>query len=424
MVKILHLADIHLGMENYGKNDKSGINSRLLDFLKSFDCVIDYALNNEVEFVLFAGDAFKTREPTQTQQREFAKRIKKLSQAGIKVIMVIGNHDLPNASAKADSLNIYKTLEVDNVYISKKPEVLKFCKLGKNQWELADGISIPGFANECFQVATLPWFSRSHFLGGDEFKNKNIDESNRLMGEKIFEVIENLKRKIDDKNPAVMVAHATVAGAEFGAERKVYVGSDIVVPLKAFIDPWKYTALGHLHKHQVLADYPPVVYAGSIDRVDFSEEKEDKGFVVAEIFREQKTKFKFIKVPARRFISIKVELNENCNKPTEFVINKIKNLDISEAVIKVILKVPENISAMLNNAEILKALNNAHYVASISREIIKEDKVTGKDYENIESYAPLDALAEFLKAKGVKAKKMQEYKLYAQKIIDDLAQEQ
>src|SRR4030042_409129 len=101
-MKILHFADLHLGVENYGRLDPAtGHSSRLNDFLSALDQVIDYALENRVDLVLFCGDAYKTREPSQTQQREFARRINRLSTSGVPVFLLVGNHDLPNTIGKA-----------------------------------------------------------------------------------------------------------------------------------------------------------------------------------------------------------------------------------------------------------------------------------------------------------------------------------
>lgn len=419
MVKILHLADIHLGMENYGKTDKSGINSRLLDFLKSFDYAVNYAIKEKVEFFLFAGDAFKSREPTQTQQREFAKRIKKLSQENIKVILVIGNHDLPNAYGKADTLEIYKTLEVENVYISKEPELLKFRKMGERQWELGNQIETPGFANECFQIATLPWITRSSLVGKEDYQNKNIEEVNIMVGEKITQTIKDLAEKVDPNYPAVMVAHSTVAGAEFGAERKVYVGSDIVLSLNNFIRPWKYTALGHLHKFQVLSQDPPVIYSGSIDRVDFSEEKEDKGFVIAEIEKNNKTNYSFIKIPARKFISINVDIGSDVSDPVEIIKKEIDKYSLEDAVVKVNIKISEDMAGLIDNREVSKYLDNAYYIASITKEIIKNKK-TETELKDIESFTPIMALDKYLSISGIKENKLKDYRSYAEKLINDI----
>ncbi|MBA7577645.1 3',5'-cyclic adenosine monophosphate phosphodiesterase CpdA [subsurface metagenome] len=121
-MKIIHFADLHLGVENYGRLDPTtGLSSRLGDFLNALDRLVDYALENKVDLVLFCGDAYRSREPTQTQQREFAKRINRLATNGIPVFLLIGNHDLPNAVGRATSTEIFDTLAVKNVYVSSRP---------------------------------------------------------------------------------------------------------------------------------------------------------------------------------------------------------------------------------------------------------------------------------------------------------------
>src|SRR5512136_712231 len=101
-IRILHTADLHIGMENYGQIDPAtGINGRVMDFLRRFNAVIDYALDNEVDLFLFAGDAYKTRDPNSTYRREFARRIKRLADAGIPTVLLVGNHDLPSMEKKA-----------------------------------------------------------------------------------------------------------------------------------------------------------------------------------------------------------------------------------------------------------------------------------------------------------------------------------
>ncbi|HZB96695.1 MAG TPA: metallophosphoesterase, partial [Herpetosiphonaceae bacterium] len=75
MPKMLHLADIHIGMENYGRTDPAtGLNTRLQDYLQRFDEALTYALETEpVDIVLIAGDIYKNRTPNPTHQREFAR---------------------------------------------------------------------------------------------------------------------------------------------------------------------------------------------------------------------------------------------------------------------------------------------------------------------------------------------------------------
>ena len=75
----------------------TGLSTRLNDFLSSLDKLVDYALNNNVDLVLFCGDAYKTREPSQTQQRDefIAGRINETLAEGETGILFIGAyHDV------------------------------------------------------------------------------------------------------------------------------------------------------------------------------------------------------------------------------------------------------------------------------------------------------------------------------------------
>ena len=89
MPRILHTADLHLGIENYGRIDPAtGLPSRVNDFLAALDQAVDYAIGNDVDLFLFCGDAYKTRDPSPTFQREFAKRVARLASSGIAVFLL------------------------------------------------------------------------------------------------------------------------------------------------------------------------------------------------------------------------------------------------------------------------------------------------------------------------------------------------
>ncbi len=106
-IRVLHFADVHIGMENYGGIDPTtGISSRVMDFLRRMNEIIAYAEEHEADLVIFAGDAFKTRSPSPTYQREFARRIKRLA-ALCPVVLVVGNHDIPTMTQKASSIEIF-----------------------------------------------------------------------------------------------------------------------------------------------------------------------------------------------------------------------------------------------------------------------------------------------------------------------------
>src|SRR5512143_2980615 len=75
-MKLLHFADAHIDMANYGKHDpETGLPLRVLDFLKALDAIVDAAIAEKVDMVIFAGDAYKDRSPAPTFHREWGKRI-------------------------------------------------------------------------------------------------------------------------------------------------------------------------------------------------------------------------------------------------------------------------------------------------------------------------------------------------------------
>lgn len=432
MIKFLHFADIHLGMENYGKMDKkTGLHSRMADFLRSFDFACDYAIKNKVDFILFAGDAYKTRDPSPTYQREFAKRIKKIADAGILIILLVGNHDTPNTSGRANTLDIYSTLDVKNVYVARQPEILKFAKID-NKWQFQPrkaGATTtidhePSTMNQ-FQIAAMPWIPKIQLLPPEEYEKKEISESYKLMSDHLVKIVSDLAKKVDKKNPCIFLGHLTVAGAQFGSEQKAYIGQDVVLPQDVLQEGhWQYVALGHLHKYQILSQDPPIIYSGSIERVDFGEEKEEKGFLELRIYTNDpqmntnsfKTDFKFVPLPARKFLSIFCEIKEN-DDPTGKILEEIKKAKTKDTVVKIKVKIPEEKQASLQEKEILKALSDVYYFAGIQKEIVRKERE--KTQENIESLSVLEALEKYWQSKKFAQKRIEELKNYTQKLLEE-----
>ncbi|HBY46973.1 MAG TPA: nuclease SbcCD subunit D, partial [Chloroflexi bacterium] len=69
-MRLIHFSDLHLGVDNHGALDpETGLSTRVLDFLRVFDLILDRAIADRVDAVLFTGDAFKNRDPSPTLQR-------------------------------------------------------------------------------------------------------------------------------------------------------------------------------------------------------------------------------------------------------------------------------------------------------------------------------------------------------------------
>jgi DNA repair protein SbcD/Mre11 len=405
-MKIIHFADLHLGMENYGHTDPStGLSSRLTDFLAVFDELVDFALAEKVDLVLFCGDAYKTREPTQTQQREFARRINRLAIAGIPVFLLTGNHDMPNAVGRATATEIFDTLTVKNVYVANKPDIYKIPTSG--------GI---------IQVVALPWLRRSTLLTREDTKNLNLEQVTRMMQEALTQVIAQKAAALDPSLPSVLAAHVLVGNAKVGrgSESLMSIGQEPAVLLSNIaLTAFDYVALGHIHKHQVLRESPPVVYAGSLERVDFGEENDEKGFYVVEIKTgvPRKIFYSFHPVRARRFLTVSVDIGAEESNPTAAVLNAISGQDekTRDAIVRLNINLPSSLEGQLRNNEIKEALKETHNF-TIAREIQRETRLrlgsrTAKDI------TPLDALKAYLESQNVPAERQQLLLAYSEKLI-------
>lgn len=118
-LRVIHFADLHVGIENYGGvHPETGVSLRVVDFLARLDEIVAFAADHETDLVVFAGDAFQHARPDPTLQRAFARRILQLADLA-PVILLVGNHDIQANAAKASSVDIYQTLNVPNVLVAE-----------------------------------------------------------------------------------------------------------------------------------------------------------------------------------------------------------------------------------------------------------------------------------------------------------------
>jgi exonuclease SbcD len=394
LIKVVHFADLHLGVENYGRTDPTtGLSSRLTDFLRSFDQVVEYALDeaNAVDLVVFAGDAFRTRDPSPTYQRAFARRVRRLSEGGLPVVLIAGNHDLPTAANRAHAVEIFDTLSVSGVHVSSAPE-----------WFRIETESGP------VQVVTLPWVTRSSLLARDEYKNRSLEEINELIVERLIQIVEGeggLIGQLDRAVPTLLVAHGTVQGAVYGSERSVMLGNDVLLPPSLVRHPsWDYVALGHIHKHQVLHESPPVVYAGSLERIDFGEEKEAKGFVVAEVERGN-ARYEFHPVDARSLVTVRVKADGD--DPTAQVLAAIADHDVTDAVVRVIVHMAADKEPLLRVGEVRRALAGAFYIAAVVKDVDRPARLRLGQEALVAELTPLEVLERYFEVKQTSSERVQ-----------------
>ncbi|MDB9535955.1 exonuclease SbcCD subunit D [Dolichospermum planctonicum CS-1226] len=382
MMKILHLSDIHIGSGFcHGRvNPLTGLNTRLEDFVKTLSLCIDRALNDRVDLVLFGGDAFPNATPAPYVQEAFAHQFRRLVDADIPTVLLVGNHDQHSQGLGGASLNIYRTLAVPGFVVG---DTLTTHRISTRHGDI--------------QIITLPWLTRSTLMTRQETQGSSLSEVNQLLTERLQVVIEGEIRRLDPSIPTVLLAHLMADNATLGAERLLAVGKGFTLPLSLLTRScFDYVALGHVHKHQNLnkSNDPPVIYPGSIERVDFSEEKEDKGYVMIEL-EKGKVNWEFCPLPVRIFRTIEVDLSKH-DDPQAALLKGIAKYDIQDNVVRLIYKLRSDQLDLIDNSSLNNALKSAH-TYTIQAELVSQlAKPRIPELSTSPSIDPMSALKTYL----------------------------
>ena len=367
-IRVLHFADVHIGMENYGRIDpETGLSGRVVDFVRRLDDMVDYAREQNADLVIFAGDAFKTRNPEPTFQREFAHRVRDLAEIA-PVVLLAGNHDLAPHAIKASSIEIYETLAVPNVWVAHEFEVKTV--------QTKRGPVI---------VGTAPYPMRARIMDKiSPAQGSTMKQLDTLIEEQFTKLLLALAEDADaldesGQTPRLLTGHFTVKGAVTGSERQVMLGQDVSVSLNVLADDrWDYVALGHIHKYQNLTaareGLPPVVYCGSLERIDFGEEGDPKGFCWVSLVRDAST-YAHIPVAARPMVTLRYECQDMA-RPTEHVVRDIGKHDLKDAIVRVAIRLSQENENQLVDASIREALRHAgvFHIAGIRHEVDRPER--------------------------------------------------
>ncbi len=403
-IRVLHFADVHIGMENYGRTDPdSGLSSRAQDFLTRLDETIDFAENGDVDLAIFAGDAFRSRSPNPTYQREFAERALRLSQLA-PLVLLVGHHDLPRNAAKASSLEIYAALNVPNVIVAQDYAAQRIAT------KRGDVV-----------VGTAPYPVRARVLPGNAGRGASMEAGEAELRQAMERLLDKIGARAEElaeeSTPRLLTGHFGLIGAQPGSEAAIMLGRDPVFALEAVARTcWDYVAMGHIHRHQNLTAsqpaLPPVVYSGSLERIDFGEERDAKGFCWVELLRGE-AKWRFIELPARKLRTLSVDCRALEN-PTAVALAAIRSADLCDAVVRLELRLTPESEALLNDGLVVKALKGAgvFHIAGISKAVDRPARARlGASPEGL---GPLELLERYFEAREIdEARREQLLKLAA-----------
>lgn len=238
-MKIVHLADLHLGFRAYHRVTPRGVNVREADVADAFRRAVARTIELRPDLVLVAGDVFHTVRPSNAAIAGAFRQFSLLSESlpEVPVVVIAGNHDSPRSADTGNILNLFQ--EIPGVVV------------------VADEARPVLLPEVDASVLCLP----HNALATEEPAAMEPDPAARHN---------------------VLMLHGTVGG-NVAEQRLRYVteyGGALVEDTDIGPERWSYVALGHYHIATELA--PNMWYAGGIERTStnvWMEAEGPKGFL-------------------------------------------------------------------------------------------------------------------------------------------------
>lgn len=246
-MRFIHISDIHIGKK---VNEFSMLDDQVF-VLKQ---VIDTALKQEADAVIIAGDIYDKSVPPAEAVEVFDWFITELSQKGIKIYAVSGNHDSPQRIAFGSGIMSKSGVYFSGVYNGKVEKYVFEDKYGK------------------VNIYLLPFIKPANVKR--YYEDKEITDYNSALKT----VLENTPINENDRN--VIVAHQFVTGAQRSDSEEISVGGIDNVDASLF-KTFDYTALGHIHGPQSMGKN--IIYSGSPLKYSFSEINQKKAMVIVDL---------------------------------------------------------------------------------------------------------------------------------------------
>ncbi len=387
MIKLLHAADIHIGITSFDRQVNEGaeyvdikgsLSGRLVEVAQTLKRLTELAYDESVDIALFAGDIFHRRNPWPYEENLFARAIKDLIDMGVQVVVLVGNHEITARSSHV--LDVFKTLAGKGFHLLENNSVIR--------------VETEGGPVE---IAGIPWTTSQD---ARELLGKDFTEDGEGWREYFSIVLEELASKLTGL-PSVLAAHAYVPGASNSLRGIVELSGKPFIPLSLLSDtPFDYIALGHIHTHQSIpAGGRRVFYSGSLIRTSFNEESEEKGVMIVEIDGKRADFVPFDTV--RKMLTVEIDLSDITSED-EILRSLQAYREKSEGkIVRIIFRIPENMPAPPMSL-IREALQGAWHIV-IRRETGESSSETSGDFSIGD---PLEILGEYLdNTKGYKGSK-------------------
>jgi len=392
--KFIHTADLHLGasatLKVYGPNIDE---IRRRDFHNNFAKIVDEALKENVDLFLICGDVFHRSDPSPRDFVEFSEQIGRLTEAGIKIVIIAGNHDRPRIKEGQNPIRGLVEAKHPNLYYI--------------QSTINEPIIIKG-RKASIGIVPIPYI--------DPRVVKYINEDyEKILKEKINKILEN--PNMDNVDYKILMAHLIVSGANY-KQIFYWLKDEPHIRINNLMEEeFDYIALGHIHTPQYISK--KVYYSGSIEKVSFLEEDENKGFILVKL-NNKETEVEVKNLSCRPMKTLKFTINPTLN-PTETLIEAIEKFDIENGtLLRLIVKADQTAWHNMNMSKIEQMLIQKMKVVGyyFDKKLIEDDKelkgfrMEGKPLRN--------QILDFIQTINVDEKIKNRAKKLAEEIMDEV----
>jgi len=303
-MRLVHTADSHIGSSRNRIDPESHLNSRLVDFARCARFCVEDGIARGAQLVLHGGDLFNTCRPTPTERRLTLDGLAPALDAGIPVVLLLGNHDAPRAPAEKHALDLVR--DIRGLTVVDQPALLSV-------WDGPGGVVVeptdiatPDGRDLAVQIACMPWPNKQLLLADEEYRKLDPGQLNEFVRQKVMDCLHGLAAQLIPGIPSVLLAHLSVDVAQAGSmNRLMALGGEWTVNVHDLGGlGFDVICLGHIHRAQVFSDAPWIGYSGSPEAVSFSEEGEAKGYCLLDIQDDGSTEVEQVATPHRRFLTI------------------------------------------------------------------------------------------------------------------------
>jgi exonuclease SbcD len=419
-VKLLCCGDFHLGAgAEYGPRP----GDRLRDQERVLNEIVRIAHEENVDAVLFAGDAFERRRPSPEEIHVWQEFVYEATCHSASLVSIDGNHDVIAADVFAApelaiGMDHYRT-----------PGVEELCS-HKSEAERA-------------YVATLPWTPPAHLVanrnGGDR------DELHAEVADLLLDAARDLRSQIPVGRPSILLAHWSVSGAVTPTGADVGLFREPVLPLADLLAlGFDWIVLGHIHETQILARDPVVMrsengteavgngtcafYVGSPMVLNFGEAKGHHGVMLLDT---DARSLRHIEIPDRPFVTVDADIPialanpvgiYPITDPTDLIAAAVaEHLPLTDAVVRIRYKATAEQARRVDHAALrgLVADAGASKLYAIQPEIVRTDRarVEGVD----EQVGPMEALDLWIEHNFQEVARGDELRVLTSRYLEDVA---